>query len=84
MTTKAPTSKRPTWREVSLSPLRYRVERARADYGRPVWLAYRASDLEDAQFFRTHRGAIRYALERVTTAMTMTSTLGLVLSIDEE
>ncbi|GAA5205844.1 hypothetical protein [Microbacterium kyungheense] len=65
------TTRRPTWREVQLAPLKFTVERARVDYGRPVWLAYRTSDLEYAQTFRTQRGALRYALSRVAEAMRM-------------
>ena len=60
---------RPTWRTVQLAPLKFTVELSIVDYGRPVWLAYRTSDLEEAQTFRSWRGAMRYALGRVAEAM---------------
>lgn len=62
---------RPTWRTVQLHPLKFRVEQVHVDYGtrRPLWLAYRNRDLAEAHLFRTRRGATRYALGRVATAM---------------
>lgn len=63
-------AKRPTWREVNLLPLRFRVEPAAVQLpGEPGWIVYRASDEEHARLCDTWREAMDYALAKVLELM---------------